>query len=506
MRAYLIRVGIDQAFGGWNAPIDPVTNAFVYVPIPEKVGTEFQPGLAESYAPFRQALATFLSQRPCILPSELDSLHPHLDPDFDRLTYGDNGLRRGKGLCDLDRDDLVVFFAGLRPTQACEHRLIYAIIGLYRVSEVVRLRDIPATRWAENAHSRKLKQGPDDVIIRAVPGTSGRLEKAIPIGEFRDKAYRVRRDLLATWGDLSCRDGFIQRSAVPPAFQDPGRFLSWFEAQAPRLISANNPAPSVAAAATPAPTMAASPVAITFPATSVTAPANPLPASSDYTPVILVHLRQPKRSDANESRTDPLYEFGSFGTTDCHNANLLRDTEATGSRFGFIQPGPRVMRLVFLTPPVTVIDHGKRRAAHWIPAEMPLRFKNGLLLIDQDGNTDVPGLKAMLAGGQRSTWVGRFSSAFRSRTTPLPAAVAAELIAAWDRRVADGGPAIRAERYWEALPFTPPKPDTNRAATHQRLLAIACGEPPPAEGTGQDVPGSRPAPAAAPAKRRGCCR
>lgn len=502
MRAYLVRVGIDQAFGGWNAPIDPDTGAFIYIPIPEKAGTAFQPGLAESYDQFRRALAAFPAPKPCVLPSDLDGLHPHLDPDFDRLTYGDNGLRRGKGLCDLDRDDLVVFFAGLRPTRTCEHRLVYALIGLYRIGEVVRLRDIPAERWAENAHTRKLKQGPDDVIIRAAPGSSGRLERAIPIGEFRDKAYRVRRDLLATWGELSCRDGFIQRSAVPPTFQDPARFLSWFEAQAPRLIAANNPAPSAPALLHPPVTNTRS----TAPPPPAPAPAKALPTSSDHAPVILVHLRQPKRSDANESRTDPLYEFGSFGTTDCHNTNLLRDTEATGSRFGFIQPGPRAMRLVFLTPPVTVIDHGKRRAAHWTTAEMPLRFKHGLLLIDQDGNTDVPGLKAMLAGGQRSTWVGRFSSAFRSRTTPLPDAVASELIAAWDRRLADGGPAIRAERYWDALPFTPPKPDTNRAATHQRLLAIARGEPPPTDGTGQRVPASQPASPANPARRRGCCR
>ena len=35
MRGYLIRIGVDQAFGGWNAPMDPETNEFVYVPIPE---------------------------------------------------------------------------------------------------------------------------------------------------------------------------------------------------------------------------------------------------------------------------------------------------------------------------------------------------------------------------------------------------------------------------------------------------------------------------------------
>jgi len=119
----------------------------------------------------------------------------NLDPDFDRLTYCDNGLRRGKGLCDLDAGDLVVFFAGLRPIKQSPHRLIYGIIGLYRVAEAVRLRDIPSSRWVENARTRKMRHGPDDIIVRAQSGVSGRLTRAIPIGEYRDGAYRVRCDL-----------------------------------------------------------------------------------------------------------------------------------------------------------------------------------------------------------------------------------------------------------------------------------------------------------------------
>ena len=37
------------------------------------------------------------------------------------------------------------------------------------------------------------------------------------LGEWRDRAYRVRKDLLKTWGGLSVNDGYIQRSAVPPS-------------------------------------------------------------------------------------------------------------------------------------------------------------------------------------------------------------------------------------------------------------------------------------------------
>ena len=35
MKGVLVRVGIDQASGGWNAPVAPRTGAFVYVPIPD---------------------------------------------------------------------------------------------------------------------------------------------------------------------------------------------------------------------------------------------------------------------------------------------------------------------------------------------------------------------------------------------------------------------------------------------------------------------------------------
>ncbi len=247
MRAYLVRVGIDQAFGNWNAPIDPGTGDFVYIPIPEKAGTAFQPGMATHYTPFRSALDVFAAAHPnaqsgiCKPPEALSDLNPHLDPDFDRLTYGDNGLRRGKGLCDLGEGDLVIFFAGMRPIQECAQRLIYGIIGLYRVAEALRLRDIPPSRRAENAHTRKMRHGPDDIIVRGQPGVSGRLKRSIPIGEFRDNAYRVRRDLLTIWGGLSCRDGYIQRSAVLPHLLDPRRFNTWFEQQGGELVRSNNP-------------------------------------------------------------------------------------------------------------------------------------------------------------------------------------------------------------------------------------------------------------------------
>ena len=168
--------------------------------IPDDV--PFQPRMETPYAALAATLATFREARACDrparvgLPDALVGRQMHLDPDFGRLTYGDNGERRGKGIAAFAPGDLLVFFAGLRPCRPCQHRLIYAIIGVYRVGEVVRVADVPRARWVENAHTRRLKQRSTDVIVRAQPGVSGRLRTCIPIGEWRSRAYRVREDLL----------------------------------------------------------------------------------------------------------------------------------------------------------------------------------------------------------------------------------------------------------------------------------------------------------------------
>ncbi|OFW01122.1 MAG: hypothetical protein A3I61_19355 [Acidobacteria bacterium RIFCSPLOWO2_02_FULL_68_18] len=245
MRGYLIRIGVDQAFGGWNAPMNPETNEFVYVPIPESrpMPTE----LATPYTLVLAALGRFEQKHPLAtprqvhLPRNLVPANMHLDPDFQHLTYGDSGIRRGKGLTDLGPDDVVVFYSGLKPVVACAHRLVYALVGLYRVAEAVRVHSVHPPRWSENAHTRCVDRESSDVILRAKPGLSGRLKQCIPIGEFRDRAYRVERGILADCGGLSCRDGYLQRSAVLPTLLDPESFMQWFESQAPELVTSNNP-------------------------------------------------------------------------------------------------------------------------------------------------------------------------------------------------------------------------------------------------------------------------
>ena len=111
---------------------------------------------------------------------------------------------------------------------------------MFVVKEVVPVAAVPPERWHENAHVRKVNRGETDIVVRAMPGQSGRFEKCIPIGEWRNGAYRVRTELLRAWGGLSVKDGFIQRSAVPPSFINPCKFLDWLRNHCVRLIERNN--------------------------------------------------------------------------------------------------------------------------------------------------------------------------------------------------------------------------------------------------------------------------
>jgi hypothetical protein len=188
-------------------------------------------------------------------------------------------------------------------------------------------------------------------------------------------------------------------------------------------------------------------------------------------PIIIVLLRQPRRRDPREARIDPLYEFGSFGLTGCHGRNLLHDTAASGSRLAFAQNGGHGFRLVMLTPPVDIRKWPGCREAVWSPGTMPLRYESAPLLIDNAGNSDVVGLAETVRDVKRSTPLGRFSSAFRSRKAAVTDEVARSLVEVWDG-VASAGDA-RAGKYWDALPYMPCKPDENRSRTYERLRRAA---------------------------------
>lgn len=238
-KAILIRVAVDQTFGRWNAPCNPATGEFVYVPIPQDRANA--PGMARGYhAIVGPALEEF-SRRNATdvrLPAWLRDSRMHLDPDFDHLTYGDT-VTRGRRLTSFEKHDLVVFYSGLRPIQGSG--LIYALIGVLVVDRVRRVADIAESEYEHNAHTRLLERSGSDIVVVGKPGVSGRFSRYIDIGERRDNSYRVRRDLLEAWGGLTVKDGWIQRSANPPLFLDPARFGDWLASRTLTLLAANNP-------------------------------------------------------------------------------------------------------------------------------------------------------------------------------------------------------------------------------------------------------------------------
>jgi hypothetical protein len=242
MNGVLVRVAIDQSEKGgmWNGPMDGGTGRFCYVPIPDKEDKLYRPGLCRSYKEVLPALNQFaVKHKSIVLPEGLLNRSMHLDPDFEHLTYGDNGRKQGGALKDLVRGDFVVFFSSLRSIENDE--LVYALIGFYEISENISASTVEPEWCHENSHTRWRSTKETDIIIRANPdrGKSGRMEKCIPIGEYRDGAYRLTKKLEKAWGGLDVKDGFLQRR-VTPRFTDAHVFRKWFGQQNVTLIHSNN--------------------------------------------------------------------------------------------------------------------------------------------------------------------------------------------------------------------------------------------------------------------------
>lgn len=242
-KAILVRVGIDgtEDSGKWNGPCNPDKKDFVYIPI-KQTDKPNAPGMERYYSQLIVPALNRFSGRnspPVSLPKHLQNERMHLDPDFENLTYGDT-CKRGKKLQDFKEDDLVVFYASLRTIEN-KGKLVYALIGMLVVEEVVEVKDIAPKRYDENAHTRNAKLDPTDIVIRGKKGVSGRFDKYISIGEWRDRAYRVKEPILKSWGGLCVKNGYIQRSANPPLFKNPSLFTKWLQTQDSKLVQANNP-------------------------------------------------------------------------------------------------------------------------------------------------------------------------------------------------------------------------------------------------------------------------
>lgn len=227
MKGILLRVGCDltDAGGRWNAPVDPATWNYAYVPIP---GSEDEVKHIQCNLPTFHLFEASVARLGARLPPQLHASRlVHLDPDFKTLSYGDRGGGpRGSRMWELEAGDFIAFYASLAPLTTFSSPYAYCLIGWFTIDRKCRVKDLNDESRTLCAHGRQ-DGYPDDVVFWGNPKTSGRFSKAIHIGEFRNAAYRVRKELLEEWGGLDVNDGYIQRSARPPFFSKPSVFLKW---------------------------------------------------------------------------------------------------------------------------------------------------------------------------------------------------------------------------------------------------------------------------------------
>jgi hypothetical protein len=194
--------------------------------------------------------------------------------------------------------------------------------------------------------------------------------------------------------------------------------------------------------------------------------------------VFLVYLRQP--DSRQDRRDDPFYEFGSFGCTGCHYI-LLHDhrRELEGARLAFAQGGHCGVRLVYLTPRITVVQRNLCEA-NWTPAEMPFRYDQAPILVRNDGHSDFDSVNRYVLENSTArdrdarelSREVRIASLFRSQTHPLQElqeGMAEEVISVYEQARATALDDASARTYDEALPDRPDWIDCTREAFRRTL-------------------------------------
>jgi hypothetical protein len=169
--------------------------------------------------------------------------------------------------------------------------------------------------------------------------------------------------------------------------------------------------------------------------------------------LFFIMLRQPRGTDGprRDLRSDPFWEFGSFGRTGCHKRNLMHHRRCPiekGDALAFLQGGRSEFRIVGVTvvESVDAVRGGDRLELRWDKSFRPFCYDDAPILIDNGGHSHFKAFRSRLRLGQRTSLVGAVSSQFRSRTAPVDEPIAEDVIA-----VFNGWKGRRAANYIEAI-------------------------------------------------------
>ncbi len=220
MKAMLLRVGIDKGCGGALSPIFS-DGSFEYIPIPES-----DPKTNESRT-YQNTLGRTGKPLSDFLPSKICQSKMHFDPEFETFTYGDPSKSKRKFLLKLEKNDLLVFYAGLTPYKNDKYPNALYIIGYFVVENVANFNELSKedrlkffNLYSNNSHV-KCGDLKDLVIIEGNRRKSKLMGKSVLISS--QKLNRIGRPYHAVSPEIEKLlgiKGSIQRSIPPRMIRD----------------------------------------------------------------------------------------------------------------------------------------------------------------------------------------------------------------------------------------------------------------------------------------------
>jgi Nucleotide modification associated domain 3 len=217
MNAMLLRVGIDKGTDGILAPIFK-DGSFEYIP-PSEIDLD-----SSESRTYESVVGTTGKSLATYLPGKIRKCKIHFDPEFETFTYGDSSSKRNF-LLKLEKDDILIFYAGLTPFKTKIYREALYIIGYFSVQKVIDFNQLTKSQIKEyhdyfpkNAHLKRKHDIKDLIIVAGDKKRSKLIDKAILISAKKyNKIGRQYHVVSPEMEELLGIKGSIQRS-IPPRF------------------------------------------------------------------------------------------------------------------------------------------------------------------------------------------------------------------------------------------------------------------------------------------------
>ncbi|MFZ2472161.1 MAG: hypothetical protein WAW52_09515 [Methanothrix sp.] len=215
MKAMLLRIGIDSTAGGALGPIFD-DGSFEYIPIPEGWVSQERNTYKDIIGRRGRPLSEYI-------PEAIADFVVHYDPEFETCTYGDPTSPKRSRLLKLEKNDLLVFYAGLDPYNNIKYERGLYIIGYFLVDTVIdfnTLADIEIEDYyniyKNSAHLKRNGSVNDLVMVVGEKNGSKLLDKAIKISQLRNNIKGSRYHAVSKEMErLLGISGSIQRSSTP---------------------------------------------------------------------------------------------------------------------------------------------------------------------------------------------------------------------------------------------------------------------------------------------------